>query len=118
MSRPGMVEIRAVLRTDRLSRVLHALEKGGVLRSTVNHVHGVGAGVDPAESRFSVAEEGGDYMDKVLVRVLCRDERWTEVVDVIAEAGRTGKRGDGIISVHPVLDVVSIRTGRRGAEAL
>lgn len=118
MSEAGMVEIRAVLRTERLSRVLHALEEAGVPRSTMSHVHGVGAGVDPAEARLSLGEEGGTYMDKVLLRVLCGEERRNEMVDLIATTARTGKQGDGVVSVHPVLDVVSVRTGRRGPAAV
>lgn len=118
MTGPVMVEIRAVMRTERLSHVLHALEGAGVPRSTVSHVHGTGAGVDPADARLSLDEEGGSYMDKVLVRVLCGAKRCDELVDVIAGAARTGKRGDGIVSVHPVDEVVKIRTGDRGPEAL
>lgn len=118
MNAPAMVEIRAVLRTGRLSRVLHALEETGLPRSTMSHVRGVGAGVDPAESRLSLDEEGGRYMDKVLLRVLCGEKRRDEVVDLIATTARTGKQGDGVVSVHPVLDVVSVRTGRRGPRAL
>lgn len=113
-----MVEIRAVLRTERLSRVLHALEDAGVPRTTVSHVHGTGASVDPSELRVSLSEEGGAYMDKVLLRVLCGAERQDELVDVIAAAARTGKKGDGIVSVHPVVDVMKIRTEARGPTAL
>jgi nitrogen regulatory protein P-II 1 len=118
MTEPAMVEVRAVLRTGRLSRVLHALDEAGVPRSTISHVHGTGAGVDPAEARLALDEEGGRYMDKVLVRVLCGAERCGDLVDVIAGAARTGKRGDGIVSIHPVLEVVKIRTGGRGPDAL
>lgn len=118
MTRPAMVEIRAVLRTERLSRVLHDLDAAGVPRSTVNHVHGTGAGVDPSEARLSLVEEGGSYMDKVLVRVLCRKDRCDELATVIAGAARTGKRGDGIVSIHPVDQVIEIRSGTRGPEAL
>lgn len=113
-----MLEIRAVVRTERLSRVLHALEEAGVSRATVNHVHGVGAGVDPAAAELSFSEEGRKYMDKVLLRILCETARREELVGVIAEAARTGKMGDGILSVHPVLDIMKIRTEARGPEAL
>lgn len=118
MRESAIVEIRAVLRTERLSRVLHALEEAGIPRASVNHVHGVGAAVDPAQQRLSLAEEGGAYMDKVLLRILCGAERCDELVDVIAAVARTGKKGDGIVSVHPVLEVLKIRTGLRGPEAL
>ena len=118
MTAPAVVEVRAVLRTERLARVLHDLEEAGVHGSTISHVHGTGSGVDPSRARLSLDEEGGSYMDKVLVRVLCRVERQRELVDVISGAARTGKRGDGIVSVHPVLEVVKIRTDDRGPEAL
>ncbi len=118
MTESAIVEIRAVLRIDRLSRVLHALEEADVPRATVNHVHGVGAGVDPSRTRLSLAEEGGAYMDKVLLRILCAAERREELVGLIAGAARTGKKGDGIVSVHPVLEVMKIRSGAGGPEAL
>lgn len=118
MNEGSMVEIRAVVRTARLSRVLNALEQAGVPRATVNHVHGVGAGVDPARSEVSVGEEGGAYMDKVLIGLICADERRDELIELIAGTARTGKQGDGTVSVHPVLDVVDVRTGSRGPAAL
>lgn len=118
MSEDRMVQIRAVLRTERLSRVLTALEEAGVPRATVNHVHGVGAGVDPARSEVSVGEEGGAYMNKVLLELICPDARRDELVELIAGTARTGKQGDGIVSVHPVIDVMQVRTGVRGAAGL
>lgn len=118
MTRSAMVEIRAVLRTERLSRVLHDLDGAGVPRSTISHVHATGAGVDPAGARLSLSEEGGSYMEKVLVRVLCKAARGDELAVVIAGAARTGKRGDGIVSIHPVDEVIEIRSGARGPEVL
>lgn len=118
MNEGTMVEIRAVVRTERLSRVLTALERAGVPRATVNHVHGVGAGVDPAQRDVSLGEEGGAYMDKVLLQLICTDERRRQLVELIADTARTGKKGDGVVSVHPVVDVVDVRTGARGPAAL
>jgi len=54
----------------------------------------------------------------VKVEVLCDDERSAEVVDAIANAARTGRIGDGKIWVTPVEELMRIRTGERGPDAL
>lgn len=112
-----LVEIRAVVRTEMLDRVIHCLKESGVPRLTVCHVHGVGAGVDPAFSRVSF-EEGTEYADKALLQFVCAGERCDMFTELIARAARTGRRGDGIVTVHPVLDATRIQTGTQGLEAL
>ena len=113
----SMVEIRAVVRTEMLDRVVHCLKTSGVHRLTVSHVHAIGAGVDPASAKLSL-EEGSEYVDKAQVQFVCGGDRCQEYTDLIVEAARTGRRGDGIVSVHPVDRVVKIRTGVQGLDAL
>lgn len=111
------VEIRAIVRVEMLDRVVHALKTGGVPRLSVTRVHAIGAGVDPADIRMSVAE-GSEYADKAQVQFICERERCDTYVTLLEHVAHTGRQGDGIVSVHPVLDVVKIRTGQRGLEAL
>jgi nitrogen regulatory protein PII len=112
-----VVEVRAIVRREMLDRVVHALKDAGVPRLTVTRVHAIGAGVDPASVRISF-DEGSEYADKALVQFLCPADRSATYLTVIERAGHTGRRGDGIVSVHPVLDVAKIRTGQHGLEAL
>ncbi len=112
-----MVEIRAVVRTAMLDRVVHALKEAGVPRLNVIHVHAIGAGADPASRRFS-AQEGSAYADKAQIQFICSGERCEMYAELIAHAARTGRSGDGIVSVHPVNGVVKIRTGEQGLPAL
>ena len=112
-----MVEIRAVIRKEMLDRVIHCLKEAGVPRLTVVHVHAVGAGVDPACAKISL-EEGTECADKVLLQFICAGERCEMFTELIARTARTGRRGDGIVSVHPVQGATKIRTGAKGLEAL
>lgn len=86
-------------------------------RLTVSRVHAIGAGVDPASGKLSL-EEGSEYQDKALVQFICGGDQCAMYSELIARAACTGRRGDGIVSVHPVLGVTKIRTGATGLEAL
>ncbi|HKJ02931.1 MAG TPA: P-II family nitrogen regulator, partial [Longimicrobiales bacterium] len=63
-------------------------------------------------------DEGGTYTEKSKVEFLCRAERCDQVVDVIREWSRTGHRGDGVVIVADVTDVVNVRTGDHDRIAL
>jgi nitrogen regulatory protein PII len=112
-----LVEIRAIVRTEMLDRVVHRLRNAGVPRMAVTRVDAIGAGADPATTRLSV-DEGAAYSKKALVRFICSGERCEMFTELIADAARTGRSGDGIISVHPVVRVTKIRTGKAGLDAL
>ncbi len=64
------------------------------------------------------AEYSVDFVPKVRVEVVVDDAAVDKVVDVIVQAARTGKIGDGKVWVSPVETVVRVRTGERGADAL
>ena len=112
-----MVEVRAVVRIPMLDQVIRALKEAGVPRITVTRVHAIGAGADPASAKFSF-DEGSAYVDKASVQVICSSDRSDEYARLVADAARTGRQGDGIVSTHPVVAVVKIRTGARGLAAL
>lgn len=112
-----MVEVRAIVRRELLDRVVHCLKDSGVPRLTVTRVHAIGAGVDPATARIA-AQEGSEYADKAVVQFICADENCTSLMNLIATTARTGRPGDGIVSIHPVENVIKIRTGATGLHAL
>jgi nitrogen regulatory protein PII len=112
-----MVEIRAIVRPEMLDRVVRTLKESGLPRLTVTRVHAIGAGVDPATERLSL-EEGSAYSDKAEIQFICGGERCEMFTELIARAARTGRQGDGIVSVRPVLGVTKIINGTTGLEAL
>lgn len=112
-----MVEVRAIVRPEMLDRVVHRLKECGVPRLTVTKVHAVGAGVDPATAKISF-EEGTEYTDKAMVQFICSGDRCDMFAELICRCAHTGRRGDGIVSVHPVLGVQRVANGAKGLEAL
>jgi nitrogen regulatory protein PII len=112
-----MVEVQAVVRQEMLDRVVHQLKEADCARLIVTRVHSIGAGVDPDAERYSV-NEGSAYAEKALVSFICAAERCDMYTELIARAGRSGRRGDGFVTVRRVDDVVNIRTGSTGLDAL
>ncbi len=113
----NMVEIRAILRVEMLDRVVRCLKESGVPRLSVTRVHAIGAGVDPASVKFSF-DEGSAYADKAVVHFICGADRCEMFTELIANAARTGRRGDGIVTVSAIQNVTKIRTGAADLEAL
>lgn len=112
-----IIEIRAIVRLEMLDRVVRQLKECGVPRLTVTRVHAIGAGVDPESEKFSL-HEATAYADKAQVQFICDCAQCDMLVELIATSARTNRRGDGIISVHPVTNVTKIRTGVEGLVAL
>jgi nitrogen regulatory protein PII len=113
----GMVEIRAIVRIEMLDRVVRMVKDSGCPRLTVTRVHAIGAGVDPKSPKYGF-EEGSAYVDKAMVQFICSGERCEMFSELFVRAARTGNRGDGIVSIHPVYNVTKIRTGVDGLAAL
>jgi nitrogen regulatory protein P-II 1 len=84
---------------------------------TVSEVKGFGRQKGHTEL-YRGAEYSIDYLPKVKIEILVPDEKAALVVDAIVTAARTGKIGDGKIVITPVEEVIRIRTGERGAEAI
>ena len=112
-----MVLVRAIVRTEMLERVVRRLKEAGVPRLTVARVHAIGAGVDPATEKLSL-EEGSAYADKAEIQFVCAGSDCAHYTGMIAETARTGRRGDGIVMVQPVVGVTKVRTGATGIDAL
>jgi nitrogen regulatory protein P-II 1 len=107
----------AIVKPHRLDEVKEALRGIGVNGLTTSDVEGFGRQRGHTEV-YRGAEYQVDFVPKVRVEVLCDDEQASEVVDEIAKAARTGKIGDGKIWVTPVEQLMRIRTGEMGPDAL
>ncbi|MCW2672782.1 MAG: nitrogen regulatory protein [Frankiales bacterium] len=109
--------VTAVLKPFKLDDVKTALEAFGVQGMTVSEVQGHGRQRGHTEV-YRGAEYEVSFVPKVKVEVLVDDADAGDVVDVIAKAAQTGEIGDGKVWSVPVDDVVRVRTGERGVEAL
>jgi nitrogen regulatory protein P-II 1 len=112
-----MIKIEAIIKPFRLDAVKEALQEMGVQGLTVTEVRGFGRQKGHAEL-YRGAEYTVDFVPKVKLEVVVAEDLAAKVVDSISETARTGKIGDGKIFVYALQDVVRIRTGERGPEAL
>ena len=113
----GMKRIDAIIKPFKLDDVKDRLTEAGVRGITVNEVKGVGRQKGHTEL-YRGAEYVIDFLPKVHISVLVSDDQVRETVEAIVAGARTGRIGDGKIFVTPVEDVVRIRTGERGADAI
>ena len=107
----------AIVKPHRLDEVKEALRDIGVNGLTSTDVEGFGRQRGHTEV-YRGAEYQVDFVPKVKVEVLCDDDQVAGVVDALTKAARTGKIGDGKIWVTPVEQIVRIRTGEMGPDAL
>ncbi|HET9657321.1 MAG TPA: P-II family nitrogen regulator [Kineosporiaceae bacterium] len=109
--------VTAIIKPFALPDVKAALEALGVAGLTVSEVQGFGRQKGHTEV-YRGAEYQVDFLPKLRVEVLVDDADAQPVVEAIAAAARTGKIGDGKIWVVPVMEVIRVRTGERGPDAL
>jgi nitrogen regulatory protein PII len=107
----------AIVKPFKLDEVKEALRDAGVNGLTTTEVEGFGRQRGHTEV-YRGAEYQVDFVPKVKIEIVCDDEQVTRIVDAIAKAARTGKIGDGKIWVVPAEQVVRIRTGEMGPDAL
>jgi nitrogen regulatory protein P-II 1 len=112
-----MKKIEAIIKPFKLDEVKEALSKEGIQGMTVSEVKGFGRQKGHTEL-YRGAEYIVDFLPKVKIEILVADEKATAVVDTILTAARTGRIGDGKIFITPVEEVVRIRTGERGPDAI
>jgi nitrogen regulatory protein P-II 1 len=112
-----MKRVDAIIKPFKLDEVKQRLEAAGVRGVTVAEVKGFGRQRGHTEL-YRGAEYVVDFLPKVQVSVLVADERVGDTVEAILEGARTGRIGDGKIFISPVEDVIRIRTGERGAQAV
>lgn len=109
--------ISAIIKPFKLDDVREALSEIGVQGITVTEVKGFGRQKGHTEL-YRGAEYVVDFLPKVRVDAAVADEIADQVVDAISQAAQTGKIGDGKIFVMPLEQVVRIRTGESGNDAL
>jgi nitrogen regulatory protein P-II 1 len=110
-------KVEAIIKPFKLDEVKQALSEVGVAGLTATEVKGFGRQKGHTEL-YRGAEYVVDFLPKVKVEVVVSDQLVGRVVEVIERAAKTGRIGDGKIFVVPVEEVVRIRTGERGEEAL
>ena len=109
--------ITAIIKPFKLDDVREALSDIGVQGITVTEVKGFGRQKGHTEL-YRGAEYVVDFLPKVKLEVAVAADMSETVIDTIRNAANTGKIGDGKIFVSPVEEVIRIRTGETGAEAL
>jgi nitrogen regulatory protein PII len=109
--------ITAVIKPFKLDEVREALGEIGVTGLTVTEVKGFGRQKGHTEL-YRGAEYVVDFLPKVKIDAVVDDKVVEQAVDAIIKAARTGKIGDGKIFVRDVEQVIRIRTGETGAEAV
>jgi nitrogen regulatory protein P-II 1 len=109
--------VTAIIKPHQLDEVKEALEAYGISGMTVSEASGYGRQRGHSEV-YRGAEYTVDFVPKVRVEVLVDDMDAASVSDVILKAAQTGRIGDGKIWTIPVDDVIRVRTGERGVDAL
>jgi nitrogen regulatory protein P-II 1 len=109
--------VTAVIKPFKLEDVKAALEAVGVAGLTVSEASGYGRQRGHTEV-YRGAEYNVDFVPKIRLEVVVDDEDAAAVVDAITTGARTGKIGDGKVWTVEVQDLVRIRTGERGSDAV
>ena len=109
--------VTAIIKPFKLDEVKQALEAFGITGMTVSEASGYGRQRGHSEV-YRGAEYKVDFVPKVRVEVVVDDVDVNDVVNVILKAAQTGRIVDGKIWSVPVEDVVRVRTGERGPDAL
>lgn len=112
-----MKKIEAIIRPFKLDEVKIALVNAGVVGMTVSEVRGFGRQKGQTE-RYRGSEYTVEFLQKLKIEIVVEDNQVDMVVDKIIGAARTGEIGDGKIFVHPVDEIIRIRTGEKNIEAV
>jgi len=112
-----MKKVEAIIKPFKLDEVKEALTKIGIHGLTVSEVKGFGRQKGHTEL-YRGAEYVVDFLPKVKLEIIVREDQVADVVAAIERTAKTGRIGDGKIFVLPVEEVVRIRTGERGGDAI
>jgi nitrogen regulatory protein P-II 1 len=112
-----MKKVEAIIKPFKLDEVKNALTKIGVQGMTVTEVKGFGRQKGHTEV-YRGAEYKIDFLPKIKIELITSEEILTQVIETIERAAKTGKIGDGKIFISPVEEVIRIRTGERGRDAI
>lgn len=110
-------KIEAIFREEKLTAVKEALYEIGIIGMNVSEVRGHGR-----QGGIELAGRTGtyrvDFLPRVQLNIILSDHNVEKTIKTIQQAAQTGSIGDGLIFVYPVDDVIRIRTGERGHDAL
>ncbi|HEU4382454.1 MAG TPA: P-II family nitrogen regulator [Anaeromyxobacteraceae bacterium] len=112
-----MKKVDAIIKPFKLDEVKQALAEVGVAGLTATEVKGFGRQKGHTEL-YRGAEYVADFLPKIKVEVVVPDALVGKVVEAVERAAKTSRIGDGKIFVTPVEEVVRIRTGERGEDAI
>lgn len=112
-----MKKIEAIIRPFKLDEVKDALNEIGITGMTISEVKGYGRQKGHKEI-YRGAEYVVDFIPKIKIEIVADDPVAERAVEAIQQAAQTGKIGDGKIFVSPVEDVIRVRTGERGRDAV
>jgi nitrogen regulatory protein P-II 1 len=112
-----MKKIEAIIKPFKLEEVKDALTKIGIQGMTISEVKGFGRQKGHTE-HYRGAEYAIDFIPKCQIELIVPDELVNPVIETIVRASKTGKIGDGKIFLSPVEEVIRIRTGERGKDAI
>ena len=112
-----MKKIEAILKPFKLDDVKEALNEVGIKGMTVSEVKGYGRQKGHKEI-YRGAEYVVDFIPKIKLEIIVEANQVEELVERIRQAANTGKIGDGKIFVLPVEEVIRVRTGEKGKEAI
>jgi len=112
-----MKKVEAIIKPFKLDEVKEALHEIGIQGMTVTEVKGFGRQKGHTEL-YRGAEYVVDFLPKIKLEVAVADDMVDKVIDAISGAANTGRIGDGKIFVQALEEVIRIRTGERGSEAV
>ncbi|HYE48156.1 MAG TPA: P-II family nitrogen regulator [Azospirillaceae bacterium] len=112
-----MKKIEAIIKPFKLDEVKEALHEVGIKGITVTEAKGFGRQKGHTEL-YRGAEYVVDFLPKVKIEIVMDDQMVDRAIEAIQQAAHTGRIGDGKIFVSPVEEVIRIRTGERGSDAV
>jgi nitrogen regulatory protein P-II 1 len=112
-----MKKIEAIIKPFKLDEVKENLNEIGIQGITVTEVKGFGRQKGHTEL-YRGAEYVVDFLPKIKMEVVVKDDMVQKVVETIVDTAKTGRIGDGKIFVLPMDEVIRIRTGEKGEEAI
>ena len=112
-----MKKIEAIIKPFKLDEVKEALQEVGVQGITVTEAKGFGRQKGHTEL-YRGAEYVVDFLPKIKIEIVVSDDQLTPAIEAITGAARTGRIGDGKIFISSVEEVIRIRTGERGEDAI
>lgn len=112
-----MKKIEAIIKPYKLDDVKDALNGIGIKGMTISEVKGYGRQKGHTEV-YRGAEYVIDFLPKIKIEIIVDSDQVDQVIETVVESARTGKIGDGKIFVLPVEQIVRVRTGETGREAI